>query len=279
MNSPGNTIPPFSPYNLNRSSAFACIAMLESGTFDINPAELHTVMAMSYGDSIYAAMPLLCDPSEQSLSGAISRVRGNIGQPGVSFLVPPSDPLIKKPLISEWPQISRDDFDGIVKDCFQSTSLQLSLTGAQSQLNLGFSGAQDEEVHIMETLISIHENGRWIADLDPLRTFNSVHLVMVGSLDDQKNHSCNQGLKIPGLCLGEQMISINNWLELIDPPESMCSIVQAHGNWEARLAAASISVAKGNHTFVMPPKTCFRCLEHAVSRGTMYGKHRIIAIA
>jgi hypothetical protein len=50
---------------LTRPLTFACIANFESGSFDIDPKYLSAVMAMSSGNSIFVAAPLLCDPSQK----------------------------------------------------------------------------------------------------------------------------------------------------------------------------------------------------------------------
>lgn len=50
--------------------------------------------------------------------------------------------------MSEWPQINRKICDGEFQDCFESTSLHLSFTGANDSLNIGFTGAQDTEVYV-----------------------------------------------------------------------------------------------------------------------------------
>ena len=270
--------PPVSllPYKLDRADAFACIAMFESGIYEIDPNDLGTVMAMSSGDSIYASVAVLGDPSEASYSHAITRVRGNIGRPGLAYLVPPRDPLITKVAISEWPNISRENFDGQIKDSFDSTSLHLSFTGAQSRVNLEFSGAQDDEVYMLETLISVFDKGRWIADLDPLKTFSSSHLCIIPPCDAK--HVQHNTAKP---C--QRMTNIENWLELIDAPESRYAIVQAHENWEARLAAASISVATsaqtGVLTLILPRDVCWDCFENTAANRCKDTRQRNIIIS
>ena len=258
METPGGTPASLLPYKLDRACAFACIAMFESGLYDSDPKELGNVMAMSSGDSIYASVALLRDPSEDSDSHEIARVRGNIGRPGIAYLVPPRDPLITKVAISEWPNISRENFDGQIKDSFHSTSLHLSFTGAQSRVNLEFSGAQDDDVYMLETLISLFDKGRWIADLDPLRTSSSERLRIIRPCGDKHRHHSTANPR-------QQMTSIENWLQLIDAPDSRYAIVQAHGNWEARLAASSVSVALGLHTLVLPREVCWECFEGTVA--------------
>ena len=250
------------PYLLDRASAFACINMFESGRYDANPAELENVMAMASGDSIYVIAALLCGPSQESYSRAIKRVAGNIGRPGIAFLVPPVDPLIKTVSISEWPQISCNEFDWTLRDCFENTSLHLSFTGASTPVNLNFSGGQDAEVYMLETLVSVHDNGKWIGDLNILKTFVSPQLNLISLCSDRHQH----GAAVVPSISKYQMTSIETWLELVDTPEEHFCVVRAYGNWEARLATGSISVAKGYFTLVVPDDICWNCLENTISK-------------
>ena len=272
MAASGGTPASLLPYKLDRATSFACIAMFDSGLYDSDPDELDNVMAMSSGDSIYASVALLNDPSDNSHSQDIARIRGNIGRPGIAYLVPPRDPLIKKPAMNEWPHISRENFDGQIKDSFHNTSLHLAFTGAQSRINLEFSGAQDDDVYMLETLISVHDEGRWVADLDPLRTLSSLDLWIIPACDDKHVHH-NTAYR------HQRMTSIENWFEMIDPPESRYAIVQAHGNLEARLAAASISVALGLRTLILPRKICWTCFECTVADVCRDQRQRNIVIS
>lgn len=67
------------PYVLSRSATFACVSMFESGGFDLYADDLNRVMAMSAGDSIFVAAPLLCDPAVRSEPSQLRRIAGNIG--------------------------------------------------------------------------------------------------------------------------------------------------------------------------------------------------------
>lgn len=239
------------PYVLSRSESFACITMFESGQYDLDPDDLKNVMAMSSGNSLYISTALLQDPIEPD-SGLIQGVTGNIGRPGIAFLVSPMDPLIKSVSMSEWPQIDRAIFDGEFRDSFASTSLHLSFTGANDSLNTEFTGAQDTEVYILETLISVYQRGKWIADIDPSRACLSVNLRRLPPCvgDSQCKPRTERS---PATC-------IDNWLELIDAPEENVSLVRAHKNWQARLAATSISIQMGYNTVVLSDEVCPACL-------------------
>lgn len=239
------------PYILNQKGSFACITMFESGRYDFEPDDLKNVMAMSSGDSLFIGDALLEDPFENA-RGTVQHVAGNIGRPGIAFLVPPVDFLIKKSSMIDWPQINRNEFDGELKNCFESTSLHLSFTGASTPLNIGFTGALDSDVNILETLISVHEYGRWMADINPLKISLSNSL---RKMPPCENGACTRGGST------SQIMCIDNWLELIDTPDEKICLVRAHKNWQARLAATSLSIQLGFDTLVLPEKVCWGCLE------------------
>lgn len=46
--------------------------------------------------------------------------------------------------------------------------LNLSFAGASMLLDIGFTRSCDKEIYILETLVSVHEGGQWVADLDVL---------------------------------------------------------------------------------------------------------------
>ncbi|KAI4173916.1 MAG: hypothetical protein LQ343_002684 [Gyalolechia ehrenbergii] len=253
------------PYALSKAQAFACITMLESGQFDVDPVQLSDVMAMSSGDVIYVSAALLADPYDEVQPGDIRGIVGNIGRPGISFLVPPKDPMIKGVSLAEWPLIERNEFDGHLSDHFGSTSLHLSFTSAETPFNLSFSGGQDTEACILETLFSVYEGGMWIADLNIFKWVNSIKLSKLPSCTTQ--HLNNDAW-------GSRVICIDSWLGLVDAPEEHVSLVRAHGNWQARLAASSISLALGYNTIILPERVCWRCFERIVSRS--YGN--VVAI-
>ncbi|KAL8698815.1 MAG: hypothetical protein Q9224_001680 [Gallowayella concinna] len=244
------------PYALSRAQAFACLAMFESGQHDIDPIQLVDVMAMSSGNSLYISAAMLADPYNETRPGDIRGVMGNVGRPGIVFLVPPRDPLIREASIENWRLTERDEFDGYLSDHFQTTSLHLSFTTAETPLNVGFSGGQDLEVRILETLVSVYEGGTWIADL------NVSNLTTAGKLS--RMPPCTS--QHPADVQTPSITCIDNWFSLIDDPEVKVSLVRAHGNWQARLAASSISIALGSPTLILPYNVCWKCFDSGVSR-------------
>lgn len=85
LQSAQGTISALQPYVLSRAQSFACVAMFESGQYNINPIYLENVMVMSSKDSLYIGAELLRDPFESSFR-FIQRVAGNIERPGLAFL-------------------------------------------------------------------------------------------------------------------------------------------------------------------------------------------------
>ena len=113
--------------------------MFQSGIYDIDPSLLENVIAMSSSDSIYIGGALLYDPQELAADifwGYSARFRQH-RQPGMAFLIPPVETMIREVKMADWFRIDRDEFDGDMRDCFESTSLHLSFTGAKHSCKFG----------------------------------------------------------------------------------------------------------------------------------------------
>lgn len=191
-------------------------------------------------------------------------------------MVPPKDPEIKSyDQIDEWYQYSHKEFDGNLDNCFVGTSLHLSFSEASQAVNVEFSGGRDVEAYFLETLISVYDRDTWIAELDILRALRCDRLMT--KFLACKKCDCNRTLS------GETgLISIDNFAEMIVPP-SRPGIVRARGNWQARLAAASLCVAKGYQIILKPEQTCWACLSKTsvdnISVQSVIGRHdRVVMI-
>lgn len=251
-------------YPLTRQQCFSCIIKLESSQYSIEPEKLNTVLAVSTGDSIFVASPLLCDPIETGTVNPVQRIMGNVGRAGIALLVPPQSPKVKKLGIETWDLINQNTFDGNFEDCFANTSLHLSFTGASMPLDIGFTGNCDREVYILETVVSVHEAGQWVADLDVLGSLANKRL----EHDLARKPSCtNDHWEVRHTDLpGRQLISLENWSEFLDRPDSG-SIFKALGNWQARLAGAVLGLAQGHRVFVVQHDVCWKCVRDRLERG------------
>lgn len=242
--------------SLSRSQTFACIAMFDSGTLNIEPRMLKKVMAMSSGNSIYVAAPLLCDPYEVPEPYEIRRVVGNVGRAGIAMLIPPQNPRVREPKLESWNLINHADFNGTTEDCFKNTTLHLSFTGYEIPIDTGSHGRQDVEMFLLESLVSVHDQGQWVADLDVLKHVPRRRFRGGCSSDDRCLSTSHSKSAVPPF----QLTAIDSWEEFLDKPESV-SIVRAHDNWAARLALTVLSLHQGQHTYVLKGIPCWCCMD------------------
>lgn len=239
------------PLSLSRPATFACIIMLESGGFNLDPAELQHVMAVSTENSLYVAAPLLCDPLTDLQTHEVRRVVGNIGRAGVAVLIPPINPSIRKSEVEKWDLVTHAPFDGDLSDCFQSTSLHLHFTGYELPIMTSEHGGRFVEAFFLETVVSVHDSGEWVADLDILTSLESPRLKSVVQQPECKPQAAGHKPSF-------EIVSIDCWEELLEKPTNG-GVVRAHGNWQARLAAAAISVQLGNQTILFRGHGCWAC--------------------
>jgi hypothetical protein len=81
--------------NMDRCRTFACIAMFESGGLNIDPSHLSRVFALSSRNSLLVAGTILSDPSSHLDGIRVRKITGNIGTPGISMLVGPTNPRVR----------------------------------------------------------------------------------------------------------------------------------------------------------------------------------------
>ena len=247
----------FLPFDLTRRATFSCIALFESGGFNFLPKHLDRVMAISVGDSIYVAAPLLCDPSIQPAPHEVQRIAGNIGRAGLALLIPPRRPKTKKADLESYQLVNHDPFDGKLEDCFQSTTLHLAFSGYELPLDVGEHGGRNREAFFLESLVSVHDRGEWIADLDILSTFDDPKFQCIV---DQPSCVVGPPRPIPNF----PIVSIDSWHELLDIPLDV-AVVRAHNNWLGRLAVASVSINLGCKTILFTGSACWKCGEETVA--------------
>ena len=221
----------FSGYSLDWASTFACIALFESGSFAIQPESLKSVLAMSAGDSLYIAAPLLCDPCEDTQPHEIRRIRGNVGRPGFAMLIPPQNPRTREFDLSAWQLVNHATFDGHLEDSFQTTSLHLSFTEYVLPLDVGTHGGRDTEIYFLESLVSIHDCGKWVADLDILRMRRAPYFRRVVENTCFLDSDCGSSNK--AIVGHPDLTMVDNWMEFLDRPNTTI-IVRSCGNWIGR---------------------------------------------
>jgi hypothetical protein len=248
---------------MTRAQTFACLAMFETGTLDLSPLSLGSVMAMASGDSLFISNTLLSDPSTIPKKHEVTRVVGNIGKAGLAMLIAPEYPQSKEAALEDWSHISHAPFKGESFDGFRNTSMHLSFTGYTAPLySTDDHGVQDIEAYLLETVLSVHNGGDWIGDLNLLKTLELGQFVRVDQFSD-----CGHDRNYKGIF---RYVVCDSWEELLEGTEDT-AVARAHQNWQARLALTCIAVQRGYNVFVLPNSVCWQCLHHGLkqySRGS-----------
>jgi hypothetical protein len=263
-----------SDMNLSLQQAFACIAMFESGTCNLDPNTLSEAFAMSSGSSLYVAGSLLCDPYEQPGPAEIHRVMGNIGRPGITFLICPPEPKIRKPDPEKWQFINHRPYDGKLENYFEQTSMHLSFTEYVIPLITEDNPRHiiDRDVQLIEALIRVYDGGTWVGEVDILKTFRSkilrsaceniFHFAQSEDVTSTFTSSSKRGTyelikeEYPNFMI----TSVENWHELVEAPSRGIIAVRAHKNRLARLATTAVCVRHGFELVVLDEHTCWGCL-------------------
>lgn len=247
---------PVSDYlnDMSRACTFSCIAMFESGCFNIDPEQLQEAIALCSDDSIFVGGILLSDPSCKVAGTSIRHLVGNIGHSGVVFMVSPLNPRMRSGVCN--PQLVRHEpYDGEAIDSFGGTSLHLSFTTWKMPLEWHHTGEIDQEIFLLESVISVQDNGKWVADIDVLA-------IEEGDADIIERFNCDETCDEWGEETGVDIVSIDSWEEVLDPPPCT-GIVRARGNWVARLAVASVLAQQRKDeavTTIGAGLFCMRCL-------------------
>ena len=242
---------------LPRCNVFAAIAMFESGFLNIDAEQLGRVVALCSEDSIFVSGILLSDPATECSGIDMRHLVGNIGQAGMVFMVAPMSPQIRPPKYD--PSVMRQHtYDGRCTDKFKGTSLHLSFTNWKFALDWNNTGEIDQQVFLMESVISVQDRGQWVADIDVLELERSEPQVI------QFRCECCRDAAPPA---SEDILSLESWEEILHPPPSI-GVIRSNRNWVARLAAITILAQKNQeHAAVLlgNEPICWSCLEELYS--------------
>jgi len=231
---------------------FSCIARFESGGIDVDPVELTDVIAISSGNSLHIAACCLRDPSENQNSGRVVHTIGNVGKPGMSFLISPKAPLIREPERNKWQLVRHAPFDGKLESNLTETTLHLSFTGYEFPLRTSDHGAFDKEASFVEAAVRAFERSEWVADVDLVGAFRrSKQLSMRLGLC---NHSEEEQQKYQDL----NLTSVDCWTELLDAPMTGF-VVRAKGDWLSRLAVFAVSMQTERPLVIASEHVCWSC--------------------
>lgn len=201
------------------------------------------------------------------------------------MLIPPIDPIISARDESAWRLVSDNPFNGLPENAFSTTSMHLNFTDYYRPLvQSGTLQGQDNQVFFQESVVSVHNSGEWIGDVDVLGCLRS--LLLSRQLEAKCNGNHHQ-LEPRSRRTGH-IASIESWDDILDPPQSDM-VVRAHGSWIARLATTlifiqlqkSLSTEKAQKTLggvlLFPKYSCWECLCAHVFETGLFGlnDHRL----
>ncbi|KAI4591531.1 hypothetical protein KJ359_013253 [Pestalotiopsis sp. 9143b] len=211
-------------------------------------------MALAAGDSIYISAALLCDPFETPAQYEVRRIKGNIGKPGMALLIPPQEPRKRE---EEWKLAGQRPFDGRLENSFHTTSLHLWFTDYTLPIDTGSHGTRDFEIYFLESVVSIHDKGKWVADVDILTNVEKRELLRI-PIDHNhlESSACSESNEL--VINNPMFTSIDDWDEILELPDAL-GMVRSHKNWLGRLAAAALSSQLGHSPIVLPDEFCWRC--------------------
>ncbi|QIW98117.1 hypothetical protein AMS68_003635 [Peltaster fructicola] len=245
---------------MNLAMGFSCIAYMEE-CVDISLRMCKSVFALAHGDSLYLARQLTCDPALNTEGALIRHMLGNVGRPGITLLIPPSEPMVRPADLSSWRINTNNIFNGLPENHFASTSLHLSFTEYYVPLHQASQRTQDSQAFFLESIISVHDAGKWVADIDilPGPRHNRRRVRQARSCAHNRTSSVNLTNKTYGT-----LMSAETWADILDLPAN-AFVVRAHGDWSARLAVTAVLeqlAPSGDQVIICPPDFCWHC-EHA----------------
>ena len=123
------------------------------------------------------------------------------------MLIPPQNPILRKPHPAAWRFINTASFDGQAEDCFSQTSLHLSFTEYNAPIEDGVHGGQDSQVCFLESVVSIHDKDVWVGDIVVLAAMKAPNVIRLRPWTP-----CSHA---PGLRPARNLISIECWDEIL----------------------------------------------------------------
>jgi hypothetical protein len=241
---------------MTRAESFSCVAMFESGHFNIDPDKLSEVIALCSEDSIFVSEILLSSPDIDASQLGLRHMVGNIGHAGMVLMVSPLEPRIRQ-VQHDAALVDHLPYDHKSTDSFVGTSLHLSFTKWKMPLDWTNTGEIDQEIFLLESVVSVQDNGTWVADIDVLGREKHSPDVLSFSCECPADGDAGE----------RDMVSLDSWEELLDQPPCT-GIMRARSNWVARLAATSILIQQGRaHTAVIvgDGRICLMCLKEFYS--------------
>ena len=255
----------------SRAEAFACICMLELGGTTVDPFYFESVFALSASNSIYVASVLLEDPATATCPWAITRIVGNIGAPGISMIVSPD--ILKVADAPDDPRaIQHQAYNNRRENSFAGITMHLSMTDWRVPIPTGPFGLIDQDLFLTEAVVSVHDGGKWYADIDVIAAAVEGTPVL--------KQSCGCKPEEKRLEPNRNLVCIDTIDELLELPEDD-AVFRAKGNWAARLAAVCIWSQKRLPAQLcvlenIDGPLCWKCIEERIPRNSSVARITLV---
>ncbi|KAI3327294.1 hypothetical protein HD806DRAFT_388891 [Xylariaceae sp. AK1471] len=253
-------------HQFTQGTAFRLLVFLETGhyasTFGQSQYpgppghEWNRIFAVSTENTLYIDPMILSNPkTDTSGMYGIRRVQGNVGMPGLTLIGWYTNSYeldLKKPDPNNWQIVNHHPFDGKLEDYFSGTSLHLRFTGYSQALNFGAHNRIANGT-LVEAVVSAFDQGQWVGDIDIMRALQASRYLRTV----HRRPGCHASTvnKLPQ----QELIAIENWEELLSHHPSLPGVVKCHGNWQARLTAASLCVQLQYRTLLFDSHGCWDC--------------------
>lgn len=174
----------------------------------------------------------------------------------------------------------QNKFDGIANNLLSTTSLHLSFTEYHVPLfDKNVKMGQDSQVSILESVISVHDAGEWVADVDIIKALDANRIGRWGfTQPGQPGGPTECGLHHEPGSRVPSMRSVEDWEEIMDFPED-AFVVRAYGDWAARLAVTAVLSQvmeragrnPGGMITICPQSPCWLCAYKMRKQFTNHG--------
>ncbi|KAH9905422.1 hypothetical protein F4778DRAFT_707184 [Xylariomycetidae sp. FL2044] len=249
-------------HGTDRAGAFRLLTFLETG-HDIGPlagpapigSHWNRVIAVSTEDTLYVNPNVMGSPGTAAVGPLeLRRIRGNVGRPGLTIIGWFSNYALefRKPDPTKWQIVNHNTFNGDLEDCFSSTSLHIQFTGYSEVIDFGAHNRVSNGA-LVEAVVSAYDRIDWLGDLNMWQSPPwSEKLQVVSRLPECPGDSFRKPIN-------QELVTIENWEELLSPHHATPGVIQCHGNWQARLAASSLCVQRGYLTLLFQDHGCWFC--------------------
>ena len=160
--------------------------------------------------------------------------------------------MVRRPDPSSWKVLSTNIFNGRAEDHFSNTSVHLAFTDYYVPLHEQSYHAQEHQVYILESVVSVHDSGTWVGDVDILKAVEDERIVCLAYVPCSRDHDIENH--------PAPLVSAETWVDLLDPPDEAL-VFRANGNWIARLAAVAIAaqIFPEERILICPNNMCWSC--------------------